>query len=226
MDNWAALTGLASYKYICEKLSGDLGCVDPANGVDERKWAESEYTDLFSALSTVHANTIQRLNLDYLPVDVYSSNAPPVLYGPGDAGWAMLFSFGHWAWDGYLLGVPPQDGIELGMIDPTYSSRFEAAGLECDNFGAFHSIGYSSAYNAGYGSAALRGETYRSEGNLAYEFMLERGHSGPFSWWESFTLPLFNNTPWLGTHPGGPVSPQHLTRSSIFRRRERLVRAA
>jgi hypothetical protein len=207
MDNWAALTGLASYKYVCERLSNDLRCVDVASGRDERKWAESEYIDLLDALSTVHANTMQRLNLNYLPVDMYFSNASPILYGPGDANWAMTFSFGHWAWDAYLLGVLPQDGVELGMIDPTYISRFQAGGLECDNFGAFNSIGYSSAYNAGYGNAALRGEAYRSEGISAYQFMLKNGQSGPFSWWESFTHATVNNTPWIGTHPGGPVSP-------------------
>ena len=93
------------------------------------------------------------------------------------------------------------------MIDPTYISRFQKGGLECDNFGAFYKIGYSSAYNAGYASAALRGETYRSEGIHAYQFMLKNGQSGPFSWWESFTRSTLGNTPWVGTHPDGPVSP-------------------
>ena len=206
-DNWSALTGLASYKYICERLSSDLRCVDVANGIDERRWAESEYLDLFDAVSAVHADTMQRFNLNYLPVDMYFSNDPPILFGPWDANWAVMFGFGHWAWDAYLLGVPAQEGVELGMIDPTYISRFQKGGLECDNFGAFYKIGFSSAYNAGYASAALRGETFRSEGIHAYQFMLKNGQSGPFSWWESFTRSTLDNTPWVGTHPDGPVSP-------------------
>lgn len=206
-DNWSALTGLASYQYVCERLSSDSRCVDQAKGIDERRWAEAEYLDLFDAVSAVHAETIQRFNLDYLPVDMYSSNGPPVLFGPSDANWAVMFCFSHWPWDAYLLGVPVQDGIELGMIDPTYISRFQESGLECHNFGAFYRIGFSSAYNAGYASAALRGETYRSEGIYAFQFMLRNGQSGPFSWWESFTRSTLGNTPWVGTHPGGPVSP-------------------
>ena len=209
MDNWSALTGLASYEYICERLSDDLRCVDLANGIDERRWAESQYLDLFDAVSAVHADTIQHFNLNYLPVDMYFSNDPPILFGPWDANWAVMFAFGHWAWDAYLLGVPAQDGIELGMIDPTYISRFQAAGLECHNFGAFYKIGFSSAYNAGYGSAGLRGESFRSEGIHAFQFILKNGQSGPFSWWESFTRSTLGNTPWVGTHPDGQVSPAY-----------------
>lgn len=206
-DNWSALTGLASYKYICERLSNDSRCVDLAKGVDEIRWAESQYLDLLDAMSAVHTETIQQFKLNYLPADMYSSNDPPVLFGPWDANWAVMFGFGHWAWDAYLLGAPTQEGIELGMMDPTYISRLQASGLECHNFGAFYKIGYSSAYNAGYASAALRGESYRSEGIYAYQFLLKNGQSGPFSWWESFTRSTLDRTPWVGTHPDGPVSP-------------------
>lgn len=205
-DNWSALTGLASYKYICDKLSSDERCVDPAKGIDERRWAESQYLDLFDVITAVHTDTMQRLNLNYLPVDMYYSNDPPILYGPWDANWAVMFAFGHWAWDAYLLGAM-QEGAELGMIDPTYISRFKAGGLECHNFGAFYKIGFSSAYNAGYASGALRGEAYRSEGIRAYQFLLKNGQSGPFCWWESFTRSTLGKTPWVGTHPDGPVSP-------------------
>lgn len=206
-DNWSALTGLASYEYICERLSDDSRCLDVANGVDERSWAESQYLDLFDAITAIHTETMRRFNLNYLPADMYFSNDPPILFGPWDANWAVMFGFGHWAWDAYLLGAPAQEGVELGMMDPTYISRFQASGLECHNFGAFYKIGYSSAYNAGYASAALRGETYRSEGIYAYQFMLKNGQSGPFSWWESFTRSTLGKTPWVGTHPDGPVSP-------------------
>jgi hypothetical protein len=206
-DNWSALTGLASYKYICERLSSDSRCVDVGKGVDEIRWAESQYLDLLDVMSTVHTETIQQFKLNYLPADMYSSNDPPVLFGPWDANWAVMFGFGHWAWDAYLLGAPTQEGIELGMMDPTYISRLEVSGLECHNFGAFYKIGYSSAYNAGYASAALRGESHRSEGIYAYQFLLRNGQSGPFSWWESFTRSTLDKTPWAGTHPDGPVSP-------------------
>ena len=88
--------------------------MDAANGIDERGWAESEYLDLFDAVSTVHADTMQRFNLNYLPVDMYFSNDPPILYGPWDANWAVMFGFGHWAWDAYLLGVPRAGGSRIG----------------------------------------------------------------------------------------------------------------
>jgi len=49
------------------------------------------------------------------------------------------------------------------------------------------------------------GESYRSEGIYAYQFMISNAQSGPFSWHESFDAPDMSN-PWTGTHPGGFLS--------------------
>ena len=213
MDNWEALTSLASYKYISDTLACGALCTS------ESSWAETQYNDLLNKVNAAHKYTIDHFNLYYLPIDMYRSNDNPVLKGPAghdwrlgakDANWACTFSFGHWAWDGYLFGANQTASIEVDMIDDTYAAGFRAAAatpspLQPHNFGAFHPevSSYSTVYNAGYGNAALRGESYRSEGIYAYQFMLDNGQSGPFCWWESFYAP--GSTPWTGTHPSAPI---------------------
>ncbi|MEG0664735.1 MAG: hypothetical protein RR483_06520, partial [Clostridia bacterium] len=65
-------------------------------------------------------------------------------------------------------------------------------------------------YNAGYGSAALRGEEYRDCGIKAYQFMINEAMSGPYGWWEGVDYPN-NNSPWSIDHAaGGGGSCQHM----------------
>ena len=206
-DNWSALMGLASYKYVCETLVPFCGG-GPCLYTEEATRANNEYNALLTGMNTVHGNFINSFKppLNYLPISMDRTNPSslPPLSGSWDANWALMLSFGRWAWDAYLLRMP-QDGIELDMIDATYTTGLqgaEAAGLGLHNFGAYSNNAYSSTYNAGYGSAGLRGEIYRSEGIRAYQFMIDNGQSGPFCWWESFTFP--EPTAWMG-----PVGTQH-----------------
>lgn len=79
----------------------------------------------------------------------------------------------------------------IGLIDDTYAHGFERREEVSDtiyNFGGYPHGYYSSAYNAGYGSTALRGEEYRDAGIKAYQFMIQNAMSGPFGWWEVLTI--------------------------------------
>jgi hypothetical protein len=84
------------------------------------------------------------------------------------------------------------------------------------NFGGYPHGWYSSAYNAGYGIAALRGEEYRDMGIKAYEFQINSAMGSPFGWWEGVgptnypdqepTTPLWNHD----NAAGGGGSNQHM----------------
>ena len=198
VDNWSALMGLAAYKYICHTLGN----------ATEETWATVEYNSLLASVNNVLSLSMTS-STSPIPESILESNA---LIDPRDADWASMFRFGRWAWDGYLFGAT-QSGLSFTNIDDTYDAGIlagHAAGLDYHNFGFFPGYSqsyYSTAYNAGEGSAALLGEKYRSEGIYAYQFMIGYGQSGPFSWHEDYYAP--GTGPWVGKHPvfGYPDSP-------------------
>ena len=207
IDNWAALTGLTAYKYICDALGQ----------TEEAAWALSQYNALKTATETTLSETMAQYNhFAYLPIDMQKPNPISQRKNPLDGNWAASFMFGRWAWDGYLFGAE-QEGLMLDLIDDTYSYGFyrqknvdfEAVGY---SFGGYP--GFSSGYNAGYGSAALRGEEYRDQGIKSYKWMIENTMSGPYSWWENIGEPTDDY--WNTTHAsyGGGSCP-HMWGQSV-----------
>ncbi|SHJ13838.1 Fibronectin type III domain-containing protein [Clostridium cavendishii DSM 21758] len=201
IDNWAALFGLLSYRYVCEQLDEK----------EELKWATEQYDDLLNVVNKTLSETINKYSLNYIPVSMVEPNDYNRCDDPRDANWASMFLFGRWAWDGYLFNGH-QEGVSFEKIDDTYTYGFNRTKglLEKYNFGGYpHGI-YSSAYNAGYGSAGLAGEKYRDLGIKAYEFMINNTMSGPFGWWEGINYKK-DSSPWDRSHaPGGGGSCQHM----------------
>ncbi|MEV6417842.1 sugar-binding protein [Kribbella sp. NPDC051718] len=202
IDNWSALAGLTTYRYLATAL-GETA---------EAAWAKAEYDDLLRVATARITQTMQEYNLDYLPISMVEPNETGPRKDPRDANWASMFLFGRWAWDGYLFGAE-QSGVMLDKIDDTYTHGFDRRKDISDtiyNFGGYPHGYYSSAYNAGYGSSALRGEQYRDLGIKAYQFMIDKSQSGPFGWWEGVGYPSANS-PWDIDHAsGGGGSNQHM----------------
>ena len=202
IDNWSALMGLTTYRYICDQL-GETA---------EADWAKAEYDDLYQAVTSKLQETMTKYNLDYIPISMVEPNETGARKDPRDANWASMFLFGRWGWDGYLFGAQ-QSGIMLDKIDDTYTHGFERREALTDNpynFGGYPHGYFSSAYNAGYGSTALRGEEYRDAGIKAYEFMIDEAMSGPFGWWEGVGYPS-DTSPWNIDHAAtGGGSCQHM----------------
>lgn len=99
---------------------------------------------------------------------------------PRDANWALMFLFGRWAWDGYLFNTDQENSEMIALIDDTYTHGFDRRKDISDtiyNFDGYPHGYYSSSYNAGYGSTALRAEQYRDAGIKAYQFMIENSMS-------------------------------------------------
>lgn len=202
IDNWSALTGLCCYEYICREIG------EP----EQAQWARGQYDSLLEASNSRLEKTLKEYSVNYIPISMNEPNENGPRSDPRDANWASMFLFGRWAWDGYLFGAE-QRGIMLDLIDDTYAHGFErrrAIGSTDYNFGGYPHGYYSSVYNAGYGSAALRGDKYRDCGIKAYQFMLENAQSGPFGWWEGVDYPD-EKSPWSVPHAaGGGGSCQHM----------------
>ncbi|NIK58981.1 sugar-binding protein [Kribbella shirazensis] len=202
IDNWSALTGLTTYRYLATAL-GETA---------EAAWAKAEYDDLLKVATARIEQTMKQYDLDYLPVSMVEPNETGPRSDPRDANWASMFLFGRWAWDGYLFGAE-QTGTMFDKIDDTYTHGFERRQEVSDtiyNFGGYPHGYFSSAYNAGYGSAALRGEQYRDLGIKSYQYMIDKTQSGPFGWWEGVDYPSATS-PWNIDHArGGGGSNQHM----------------
>jgi hypothetical protein len=199
IDNYEALMGLVAYKYLAEKV-GNTGQV---------VWATHQYNSLLAATDKRLETTITNNHLDYLPCSMVQPNTDNRCVNAEDANWASPFLFGRWAWDGYLFGAHPS-GPGYTLIDATYDYGFGrlAGKLPPDTYGGYSPDFWSTAYDAGYGSWALAGQTHRDVGILGYEFMIAEDQSGPYSWWESSSTPN-PGSPWVGVHPssGNGASP-------------------
>ncbi|WNS40992.1 S-layer homology domain-containing protein [Paenibacillus sp. MMS20-IR301] len=225
IDNYSALTGLTAYEYVTREL---YRLKNDESYLQEAEWAKARYDDLLAKFTAKLQQTITEEGLDYIPASVVETNDENRMKDSRDANWASMFLFGRWHWDGYLYGAEqPEDNINLKLLDDTYTyginRRIQEDTTDSPyNFGGYPHGFYSSAYNAGYGSAALRGEAYRDMGIKAYEFMIENSMSGPFSWWEGINYPV-SGSPWAQTNdqlnlqntPGGGGSAQHMWGQSV-----------
>lgn len=101
IDNWSALFGLCTYKYICDKIENK----------SESEWAQKEYIDLLSCVEKKLAETSNKYNLDYIPISMDEPNEYGQRSDPHDANWGSMFLFGRWGWDGYLFGAEQGSGM-------------------------------------------------------------------------------------------------------------------
>jgi len=224
VDDQAALMGLVAYKYICNELA--IKEIDPSKKdyyLAEVQWANAEYDSLLQVVTTTLENTINNNNLNYIPASIVQPNTQNRCNDIRDGNWASMLLFGSFPWDGYLYGADQSKaGANIDMIDKTYAygidRRKDLPGASPYNFGGYPHGWYSSAYNAGYGIAALRGEAYRDIGIKAYEFAINSAMSSPFGWWEGVgpggnDFPTQDPTSPLWSHDnasGGGGSNQHM----------------
>ncbi len=193
VDDFEALLGLAAYRYIAATIGN----------ATEANWAGQQYESLLQGTDGVLEETITTNHLDYLPCDLTRPNTANRCNNPKDANWTSPFGFSAWAWEAGLLDAPVT-GPGATLIDATYDYGFNRLKtlLPPDTTGGFPGDYYSSAYNAAQGSAGLASSAHRDQGIRDFEFMIEHGQSGPWSWWESSSAPD-PHSPWVGNgnHP-------------------------
>lgn len=194
VDDWSALTGLSAYYYICTVLGE----------TDEAQWARAQYDSLLRAWTACLTALREKTGIRYIPISMTEANETGPRADVRDANALSMCLFGRWAWDGYLFGMPQPDELP-DWIDGTYDYVRERRKDVADspyNFGGYPHGWYCSAYNAGYGSAALRGDRHRADAIEAYRFMIGHAMSGPFSWWEGIHPPKADS-PWNRPHASG-----------------------
>jgi hypothetical protein len=201
-SDWAALTGLAAYAYLCERLGENA----------EKEWAEKEYSTLFEAAESTLTATMKDLKIAYVPANWHKDNLTTMTRrAKWDGAWAEMFLYGRWAWDGWLIGAR-QSGPMLDLIDATFEYNFrelQARGFPAHTAGGFGRNAISSGYNVGFVTPALRGRKYRTEPILAYQYLIEHCQGGPYSWWESINWPS-TTSGWTGSHAGGGGACPHM----------------
>lgn len=206
IDCWSSLTGLTTYKYICDIMYASSQNEEYKN---EAEWVSKLYDFLLESTDLYIQKVVEDYGINYLPVSTVEANSENRCKDPRDANWAAHFLFGRWAWDGYLFGANQESNM-LGMIDSTYDFNLNALkdlGYPDYTYGGYP--GLSTGYNAGYASAALRGEKYRDWGIKSYMYMIENTMSGPFSWWENIT-----DKEYAGWNNGGGSCP-HMWGQSV-----------
>ena len=194
VDNWSALTGLSAYYYICTVLSE----------TQEAAWAHAQYDGLLAAWTVQLTALREKTGIRYIPISMTEPNETGPRADVRDANALSMCLFGRWAWDGYLFGMPQPDALGA-WIDETYDYVEKRRASVSDspyNYGGYPHGWYCSAYNAGYGSAALRGDRHREAAIEAYRFMIDHAMSGPFSWWEGIHPPKADS-PWNRPHASG-----------------------
>lgn len=210
IDNWAALAGLTTYQYLCDEMYDKYG---EEVYQTESQWAQDEYDSLLAVVEKTQKTMRDTYDYPYLSIDMNVPTEDSARGDVRDGNWASMFLFGRWGWDGYLFGAEQEGSDMIALIDDTYTHGFERREEVSDtiyNFGGYPHGYYSSAYNAGYGSTALRGEEYRDAGIKAYQFMIENAMSGPFGWWEGVDYQS-DDSPWDVAHAkGGGGSCQHM----------------
>ena len=97
IDNWAALFGLTTYKYLCDKLSAHAASdADKAYYQAESDWAAAEYDDLLKSVEAVLKNTMEKYNFNYIPISMILPNELTERSNLGDGNWAAHYLFGRW----------------------------------------------------------------------------------------------------------------------------------
>ncbi len=177
-DNYEALLGLASYR----NLAGIVG--DTA----EKKWADTEFNALLTAVDTTLTRTTSTYKVDYIPCSILEPNTANSCSDPLNAGWAAPAVYYNYAWNSYLLNAAAGSigtGTMGEWVDKTFDRGFGLTRnlLPQDTFGGYGGEGfYSTAYNAAYGGWGLAGSRYRDQGIASYQFMINNSQSGPYSW--------------------------------------------
>lgn len=195
VDNYSSLLGLTTYSYLCRELYNKYGLEEYQK---ELEWAQSEYDSLLSSVEAVLRYTMDKYDINYIPISMEMPNELTERKNVLDANWASVYEFGRWDWDGYLFGAN-QDVFMNDMLDCTYAYIIDAKeGTLPSPYTMGGYTGVSSGYNAGYYCAALAGEKYRTYGIEAYLWLINNGMSCPYGTWEC-VINSSNNSMWNRT---------------------------
>lgn len=189
-DDYSAMLGLASYKYIATRIGNS----------SEAAWADQQLTSLMNNTNAGLAANQSANNFSYLSCEVNVPDSADRCSQPTDSNWAANTFFGQDPWDMLLMGGNPSGLIgSPTQVDNTYAfgyGRLQGA-LPYPTCGAF--TGYSTAYNTAYAQSSFLGTKYRDLALTSYAWQIANTTNGPNAWWEAEEAPSSSN-PWAGSH--------------------------
>ena len=155
-DGFAALNGLASYRYICDKLGQTT----------ESTWAQAQFASVLSAYNT----QLSSLGVNYLSARPDTALLASSLDLPG-----MYWNI--FVFNGNL------NGFILDNIDNTFQKFIAKSNTH--NISWARSGWWCSSYNPQASGAALVGKKYRSEPIYEYQFLIDSAQSSPYCFLEN-----------------------------------------
>jgi len=190
-DDYSALMGLASYKYIATRIGNAA----------EATFADQQMTSLMNAVNSALATNQSTNNFSFLPCEVTRPNSANRCNNATDANWGGNSFFGQNGWDAFLMGAR-LNGIlgDPAQIDNTYDfgyGRLQGV-LPFPTTGAFN--GFSTAYLTSYASGGLMSARHRDLALTAYAWQIATTTGGPNAWWEANGSAPNPNNPWAGSH--------------------------
>ncbi|HLI71455.1 MAG TPA: cellulose-binding domain-containing protein [Ktedonobacteraceae bacterium] len=189
-DDYSAMLGLASYKYIATRIGN----------TSEATWADQQLTALMNNTNAGLAANQAANNFSYLSCEVNVPDSADRCSQPTDSNWAANTFFGQDPWDLMLMGGNPSGLIgSPTQVDNTYAfgyGRLQGV-LPYPTCGAF--TGYSTAYNTAYAQSSFLGTKYRDLALTSYAWQIANTTNGPNAWWEAESS-LSPGNPWAGSH--------------------------
>jgi hypothetical protein len=190
-DDYSALMGLASYKYIATRIGNAA----------EATFADQQMTSLLNATNAAVAANQSANNFNWLPCEVNQPNTANRCNNATDANWGGNSFFGQNGWDAFLMGAALNGPLgDPTMIDNTYDmgyGRLQGV-LPFPTTGAFN--GFSTAYLTSYGSGGLMSDRHRDLALTDYAWQIATTTGGPNAWWEANGSAPSASNPWAGSH--------------------------
>ncbi len=182
-DNFTALHGLASYKYLCEAWGW----------TENAAWANETMTDLNTALNQCMDDFMERNNTEWYMCAMNDDsgfwqrhkNGSVVYDGNFICSSLMMSTF---PWDavlrGYDLGGTWADYFDTSLDNAMYLKQ-NFTDIPDGSWGAWWGHEYGTVYNVGQCIPMLYSEKYRTKVVEAYEWLMDN-QGAPYQWAESF----------------------------------------
>ena len=188
-DNWSALHGLQSYKYICERVGN----------AEEAKWAGAEMASLNDCVNQAITRTCERLKIDY-----YLGGFDDITlrrYHDSDYSWVPYSgALSTFPWGAFLKGFD-LGGIWKDKFDAAIQHALEGRDQRLIPAGSWGTwwgqVTYGTAYNCSAGLQCLFSDKYRTEVVKNLEFQLAN-QCVPFNWSEAFEFK--GRDQWVGMY--------------------------
>ena len=178
IDNFAALHGLAAYRFICDRL-GDR---------EEAEWAGREMEDLNTCFNNALKQSMDRRKVDWymtaLDDETYFFKRG---YDGNWIGTALMMSTFPWnpSLKGFALGGVWKVSFDRSIENALHLRDISPYNIPPKSWGAWWGHEYGACYNAGMGLQLLYSDKYRTEVIRNIEFLIDN-QSAPYQWGESF----------------------------------------